>query len=332
MRFIRGLSKETIKMLERIYKESKHHQVRQRAQCIKLSYEGYTIKDLIKIFNVSRLTITNWLDDWETLGLVGLYDKKGRGRKPKLSDEQKKQVKQWTKESPKNLDVVIKNIRETWNIDVSKETIKRIIKLFEMTWHRIKRRVVQQPEPEEYKKKKQELEELKQQESREEIDLRYVDETGFSLISYVPYAWQEKGDEITVETQKSKRINALGFLNRKNDLEVYLFENSINSDVVIACIDKFCETLKKKTVLVLDNSSVHKSNALLEKLEEWKGKGLTLFFLPTYSPELNIIEILWRFIKYKWLDVKANSSWKTLVEAVEEIFRNYGEKYIINFA
>ena len=88
---------------------------------------------------------------------------------------------------------------------------------------------------------------------------------------------------------------------------------------MIVCIDKFCETLKKKTVLVLDNSSIHRSNALLEKQEEWLELGLTLFFLPTYSPELNIIEILWRFIKYKWLDVKAYSSWKSLVEAVEEI-------------
>lgn len=332
MRFIRGLSKETIRMLERIYKQSKYHQVRQRAQCIKLSYQKYKIKDLIRIFNVSRLTITNWLDDWDTFGLVGLYDKKGRGRKPKLNDEQKKQVKQWTKESPKNLDIVMKNIREVWNIEVSKETIKRILDLFQMSWHRIKRGVAGQPEPEEYKRKKHELEEFQQQEDRGEIDLRYVDETGFSLNSYVPYAWQEKGDEITIITQRSKRINALGFLNRKNDLEVYLFEKSINSDVMIACIDKFCETLKKKTVLVLDNSSIHKSNALLEKQEEWMEQGLTLFFLPTYSPELNIIEILWRFIKYKWLDVKAYSSWKSLVEAVEEIFHNYGEKYIINFA
>ena len=332
MRFIRGLSKETIKMLERIYKQSKYHQVRQRAQCIKLSYQGYTIKDLIRIFNVSRLTITNWLDDWDTFGLVGLYDKKGRGRKPKLNDEQKEQVKQWTKQSPKNLDVVMKNIRQAWNIEVSKETIKRILDLFEMSWHRIKRGVAGQPEPEEYKRKKQEIEELKQQEDRGEIDLRYVDETGFSLSSYVPYAWQEKGEKITVETQRSKRINALGFLNRKNDLEVYLFEKSINSDVMIACIDKFCETLKKKTVLVLDNSSIHRSNALFEKQEEWIELGLTLFFLPTYSPELNIIEILWRFIKYKWLELDAYSSWKNLVEAVEEIFRNYGEKYIINFA
>jgi hypothetical protein len=47
-----------------------------------------------------------------------------------------------------------------------------------------------------------------------------------------------------------KRINERKFSNKKNDLDVYLFEKSINSDVVIACIGNFCETLQKKTVLL----------------------------------------------------------------------------------
>ena len=246
MRFIKGLSKETISILERIYKQSKHHQVRQRAQCIKLSYEGYKIQDLMRIFNVSRLTITNWFNDWDDKGLVGLYDKKGRGRKSKLNDDQKEQVKQWTKQNPKNLDVVITIISTSWDIKVSKDTIKRVLECLNVSWHRIKRRVSGQPDPLIYKAKVQELIELKKQEDRGEIDLRFVDETGFSLSSYVPYAWQEKGDAITVETQISKRINALGFLNRQNDLDVFLFEASINSDVVIACIDKFCESIENQ--------------------------------------------------------------------------------------
>jgi transposase len=332
MRFIRGLSKDTIKVLERIYKQSKYHQVRQRAQCIKLSYEGYKINELIGIFNVSRLTITNWFDDWDSFALAGLYDKKGRGRKAKLNDEQKEQVRKWAKENPKNLYRVIKNFRDEWRIYVSKDTIKRILKSFNISWHRIKKGVAGEPEPGEYKDKKQELEDLKRQEDRGEIDLRFVDETGFCLSSYVPYAWQEKGEEIIVKTQRSKRLNALGFLNRKNDLEVYLFEGSINSDVVIGCIDEFCKTITKNTVLVIDNASIHTSNALFDMQEEWLEKGLTLFFLPTYSPQLNIIEILWRFIKYKWLEVDAYDSWNSLVEAVEDILRNFGEEYIINFA
>lgn len=332
MRFIKGLTQETIKMLERIYKHSKYQQVRQRAQCIKLSYDGYTINNLTQIFKVSRLTITNWFNSWDMLMLAGLYDQKGRGRKPKLNDEQKKQIKKWVKEHSKNLDLVRKKVNSQWGIDVSKDTIKRILGFLNMTWHRIRRGVADQPEVSLYKEKAAELAQLKKLDEQGEIELRYVDETGFCLSSYVPYAWQEKGEESVVKTSRSKRLNALGFLNKRNDLEVYLFECSINSDIVIACIDKFSEKLEKKTVLVMDNSSIHTSNMMLGKEKEWLTKGLTLFFLPTYSPELNIIEILWRFIKYSWLGIDAYESWESLVKAVEYIFKNFGQEYIINFA
>ncbi|QFS51137.1 IS630 family transposase [Nostoc sphaeroides CCNUC1] len=169
MRFIKGLTEDTIKMLERIYKQSKYHQVRQRAQCIKLSHEGYTINDLTGIFNVSRLTITNWFDDWDMFMLTGLYDKKGRGRKPKLNDEQKNQIKKWAKSNPQNLNIVRKKLREEWNIDVSKDTIKRVLKFFDMSWHRIKKGVAGQPESLVYKEKVEELAELKKKMNKERL-------------------------------------------------------------------------------------------------------------------------------------------------------------------
>ena len=81
MRYIKGLTKDTAKLLKRIYKQSQYHQVRQRAHCILLSYQKYKISELIEIFRVSRNTIYNWLNNWESLGLVGLYDRGGRGRK-----------------------------------------------------------------------------------------------------------------------------------------------------------------------------------------------------------------------------------------------------------
>ena len=103
------------------------------------------------------------------------------------------------------------------------------------------------------------------------------------------------------------------------------------SDVVIACIDDFCRKITNKTVLILDNSSVHQNQFLWEKEDEWSKKGLDIFFLPTYSPHLNIIEILWRFIKYKWLEINAYESFHSLTEAIENILNNFGTEYIINF-
>ncbi len=61
-------------------------------------------------------------------------------------------------------------------------------------------------------------------------------------------------------------------------------------------------------------------------------KRINNFFLPTYSPHLNKIEILWRFIKYKWLEIEAYESYSSLVKAVENILINFGSEYTINFA
>ncbi|MEM7553040.1 MAG: IS630 family transposase [Cyanobacteria bacterium P01_A01_bin.84] len=332
MRHIKGLSKETLKILDRIYRQSKYYQVRQRAHCIKLSFQGYQISELIEIFKVSRNTIYNWFNNWESENLVGLYNNPGRGRKTTFNINQQKVIKEWVKETPKNLEKVKEKIDKEWGTIVSKDTIRRLMLRTGMRWYRIKRSVAGIPVADFYDKKFQELERLKEIESSGEIEIRYVDESGFCLIPYIPYAWQDSKQKITVKSQPSKRINVLGFLTRQNDLEAYTFNCNINSDVVIACIDDFCTKITKKTVLIMDNSSVHQNNFLWDKEEEWSKKGLEIFFLPTYSPHLNIIEILWRFIKYKWLEVNAYDSFSNLVEAVEKIIINFGSEYTINFA
>ena len=50
-------------------------------------------------------------------------------------------------------------------------------------------------------------------------------------------------------------------------------------------------------MIVLDNYSVHTSHDVQEKEKLWQSKGLYLFFLPTYSPEMNLIETEWHQIK-----------------------------------
>lgn len=163
MRYIKGLTKETLKLLTRIYKESKYYQVRQRAHCIQLSYEGYKISELMKLFKVSRNTIYNWFNNWKFCGLVGLYNHPGQGRKKIFNLRQQEIIKKWVKETPKNLGLVQEKIHKEWGVTASKDTIKRVIKLVQMGWYRIKRRGSGEPVPEFYPRKVKELEELKQQ-------------------------------------------------------------------------------------------------------------------------------------------------------------------------
>ncbi|MGB3507723.1 MAG: transposase [Microcoleaceae cyanobacterium] len=85
---------------------------------------------------------------------------------------------------------------------------------------------------------------------------------------------------------------------------------------------KKSDNLSKKTVVVMAQASIHISDAIIEKLEEWKHKNLEIFWLPTYSPKLNLIEILSKFIKDEWIEINAPQSWKTLMNYLKKVLDN----------
>jgi transposase len=331
MRFVEDVSQETISMLQRIYKQSKHHRVRQRAQCILLSLQRYTTTELLKIFQVDRITIYHWFDAWESRRLAGLYDQAKSGRPPKCNAEQKEQIRQWAKVFPKNLNKICVLVAEHFDMRISKQTLKRLLKSMAFSWRRMRKGLKGKPDPAEYQQKKQALHALQQQASQGILDLYYFDESGFCFTPYLPYAWQENGQTIRLESGPSKRLNVLGFLSKKNELHAYSRIGSVDSDVVVRCINDFCKDLDKKTVLVMDNSPIHTSETFQDNIVLWKEKGLDIFYLPKYSPELNPIEILWRFIKYEWIELDAYKSWTHLVNYVENVLQNFGEKYKIIF-
>lgn len=85
-------------------------------------------------------------------------------------------------------------------------------------------------------------------------------------------------------------------------------------------------------MVILDNASYHKSKKFKSNIGKWARRGLLLLYLPPYSPQLNIIEILWKFMKYYWIEYTAYLSYDNLLEYVKKIFSNYGnEEYKINF-
>jgi len=331
MLFLREINPISAKLLERIYRQSRHHQVRQRAHCLVLQRDGVKVKELRKIFQVSYKTIYNWFNRWEGEGIVGLYNKPGRGSKPTFNSQQKERIKEWALSEPRQLKQVGQKVKEEWGIEISTKTIKRILKTLSMSWHRMRRGVGGKPNPEEYKEKQAQLEELKRLDEQGLIDLYYLDETGFCLIPYVPYGWQNIGEYLKIFSRRSRRLNVLGIMNRTNELKSYVSSQSINSDVIIACIDAFFPTVDKPTVIVVDQSSIHTSDPIINKVEEWIERGITIFVLPSYSPQLNLIEILWRFIKYEWIEIDAYKSWETFVASVEKILREFGRNYVINF-
>ena len=121
-------------------------------------------------------------------------------------------------------------------------------------------------------------------------------------------------------------------MNRNNDLHAYMFEPSVHTGVVIACVEAFCKTLTQKTVVVIDNASIHTSDAFEARIPYWKKQGLIIKYLSPSSPALNLIEILWRRIKYTWLPFSAYQCLNAWSEALETILSHVGSEYQITFA
>ena len=163
------------------------------------------------------------------------------------------------------------------------------------------------------------------------IKVYFADESGFSLTPCVPYGWQPVNQPIRMTTQKSKRLNTFGLMTLKNDLTAYTFWGSATADLIIAFIDDFVQKMTQRTVIVLDNASVHHTDDFYDKIEEWKQLDVDIFYLSRYSPHLNIIETLWRKIKYEWLHPEDYKNLQTLEAAIDNILIKFGTEFSIHF-
>lgn len=138
-----------------------------------------------------------------------------------------------------------------------------------------------------------------------EICLKYLDESGFSLWSEPVYTWAKIGQQKRIEQtkKKGKRLNICGLFQPGKSFEYGLYLKTFKSDSYIKLMNwqasQAEERLKetgKITVVIQDQGSPHISKLSKANYVQWADKGLYIFFLPSYSPELNRIENEWQRI------------------------------------
>ena len=150
---------------------------------------------------------------------------------------------------------------------------------------------------------------------------------------YIPYAWQKKDERIEINSGRSKNISVLGFLRRDNFFSPYVIEGNVNSELIVTIFNSFIESLPKqrKSVIVIDNAPTHTSRLFESMKPKWKKQNVHTLNLSAYSPELNIIEILWRNIKYDWMPFEAYKSFGALNNSLMHILTNVGKLFTIKF-
>jgi transposase len=161
--------------------------------------------------------------------------------------------------------------------------------------------------------------------------LYYADESGFSEQGYCPYAWQFADEELIVPCSHGQQINCFGLLSRDNKFHFQTTTNTINTLFVVSFFNKFVINLSKPTVVILDSAKIHHSKLFKSWISYWQSKGLYFVYLPPYSPKLNIIEILWKHIKQRWLKAEDYKDFQTLQFALHLILMDIGNNCNINF-
>jgi hypothetical protein len=261
-----------------------------------------------------------------------LADGARSGAPPKLTKSEKRKVLKLIKKYPHSPKQVLNEIPRVIGKTISQTTLRRIARASGLRWKRMRKSLKSKRDEEDFKEAQEELQVLIEYHQAGELDLYYFDEAGISLTPTVPYGWQPIGERIEIPSQRSKQLNTLGFLRYDNHLTSYTVEGSVDSEIVISCFDDFSNSLTRTTTVVIDNAPVHTSKKFQSRIPLWEEKGLFLYFLPAYCPELNLIEILWRMIKYHWLPIKAYDSFKSLVKHFHQIVSQVGSRYTINFA
>lgn len=176
------------------------------------------------------------------------------------------------------------------------------------------------------------LRELESLSSKGGIDLYYGYETHVCSEGYVPYGWQFPGEDVCFLSEKSYKFNCLGLINRQNDCIWQVTRDNIDAGVVLDFLERFSFGIQRKTFVVLDNARIHKSKIIRERIPYWQKRGLFLFFLPPYSPHLNIAETLWRKLKKEWLDPPDYLTEDDLAYALNRCLAAMGKDMKINFS
>ena len=150
----------------------------------------------------------------------------------------------------------------------------------------------------------------------------FVDESMIRDYQAIHQTWFERGKQRIIKTfGKHRGVKLVGYLNYETG-EVYCEEHeSYDAQVFLGFLKNvLSRNMMGKIVMILDNAKIHHANLIQSFLEEHKDH-ITLFYLPPYSPKLNLIEGLWDWMKASVINNVFFDSVGKIRKAVQEFIR-----------
>jgi len=303
-----------------------HSKVRQKMHALYLKANGMPHKQICEICRITKTTLTTYLKSYIQKGIVGLTILKYEGQPSKLDNHSDKIKKNFEDNPPSTLCQARQRIFDLTGLQRSIPQIRDFLNRIGL------RRLKTGSLPGGHKGNTAE----KQVEQKEFLDneltprleeakngnrvVLFTDAAHFVHGAFMSYIWCFV--RVFVGTPPGrKRFNVLGAINAV-DMTLTTVENDtyINAKSVCKLLHKlYWLYLGKPITLVLDNARYQKCKLVRRYA---KILGIELLFLPPYSPQLNLIERLWKFVKKKVLHGKYYAEFKDFKNALQQFLVN----------
>lgn len=290
--------------------------------------DGMGVSDIVGVLKVSREAVRGWLKRFLLNGTSGLWAKKSPGRPPKLTKTQRRELGRLIDEGPAKAGLsgncwrspmIQRVIHERFGVFYNVRYISALLKSMGYSYQ--KARFVSghlDPEAREQwlSSKWPEILDLAR---RKNAYLLFGDEASFPQWGTLTYTWARKGRQPTVETSgKRKGYKVFGLIDYFTGRCFFKCqEERLNSETYAAYLAEVLRKTRKHIVLVQDGARYHTSAAMRAFFEAHKDR-LTVFELPSYSPDYNPIEKLWKKVKEKGTHLQYFPTFEALKEKVHE--------------
>lgn len=296
------LTTEQERELLRELRLEKSRRYADRIRVILLLNQGETYKNISKFLFLDEGTIANYRKRYKEGGLEGLIIDDYLAKNFLLSDEQ---LLELSLHLEANIYLSVKeitaHIEVTYGVQYSISGATKLLKKMGFTYKKTKpvpgkaSREKQELFIEEYKKLKQKLQEL-------DGKIYFCDSTHPYHNPVISYGWVKVGEDFEIKTNSGRsHLNINGAVDIESMEVVTSISDTVNADAI-------CDLLKSirslnslplaEVYLILDNAPYNRSKKVKTLANEL---NISLVYLPSYSPNLNPIERLWKFFKKKTL-------------------------------
>lgn len=327
------LSKKNKRELRDQLKLEKNKTYSDRIRIILLSDEGWSNTDISDAFLLSRKTVYNCKEKYFNHGIEGLLNDNYHGKKFALSEIERSELGETLKKTFfKSVSEIIDYVDKNFGIKYSPSGMKYLLHKMGFSFKKPKG-VPAKANKQSQKKFSTRLKKIitrsKTSYSKKSASKSVVYFTDAAHPTYgtaLKSGWIKKGEEFWIKTPSGReRLNIQGAV-CPITLDViarnYITINQFSVHEFLEEIRKKHPDLKTRIHLILDNASYYRAKSVAKIA---KSLNINLIFIPPYSPNLNLIERLWKFMRKK-VFTKYYETFKDLEISVKKFFQ-YIRKY-----